>query len=168
MTKPKTNQTLNISFVVLATSIVCANAFGATTVILVLLSFVMSLTVLGLAVYAIGFTNIQTSLVAITAVSVALSVWTSAWPTHARFQMAKPSFTQLEFDVRQGNIPVTPCWVGTYHVKEIQQRQAAICFWTDLHPFGKTGIVKSSQSPPPLNIALQQELGDNWHVVSED
>lgn len=168
MTKPKTNQLLNIAFAILATSIVGANAFGATFVMIILLSAVMSLTVLGLAIYAIGFTNIQTSLVAISAVSVALSVWTTDWPTHARFQMAKSSLTKLELDVRQGNAPATPCWVGTYHVKKIQQRQTAICFWTDLHSFGKTGIVKSSQSPPHSNIAIVKSLGDNWHLISED
>ena len=165
---PKSHRALNQWLAILASTIVCANAIGATSMVMILVSMVFSLVVIGLAVYAIGFTSLRTALLAITAVSVVLSVWTTNWPAHARFHLAKSSFNKIEVNIRRGHSVATPRWIGTYYVKEIQSRRSAICFWTNLHPYGRTGIVKSSRQRPPLNIGVHLPLNEGWHLVSED
>ncbi len=122
-----------------------------------------------LSIYAVGFTTIRTSLVAMCAIAALLAVWIDNGPQKFRFSFSRSELVSNVENLKKGESVQAPMWVGLYHIKEIKRTNSGeIRFWTSLDPSGNTGIVFSPNQKPELNEMARFDLDENWYLISVD
>ncbi|MEO0806468.1 MAG: hypothetical protein AAFY33_09200 [Cyanobacteria bacterium J06643_4] len=105
------------------------------------------------------------------AVTAALivSVLGTHWPLRLAYAQSKPAFDQAAEQVRAGNVPETPGWIGLFYIEKAEiYHNGVVCLWTNDHPSGPTGFVQHGPDNLPFNIWTEILLDDTWQFVSED
>jgi hypothetical protein len=113
--------------------------------------------------------SIRWWLVGTTAIAVILSVTVTQWPLQVGYRLSRPAFDRVAAEVRDGQLPQTPCRLGVYQIRRAEvYYNGVVCLWTDLAPSGKTGFVQCGPQDPPFNLWSHVVLDDSWQFISED
>ena len=154
-------------------------AFAGAAVVAILASLwpldpialALTSTLLGLgAIVAILFVRSLHHLFAgITALAVLLSVVTSNWPLQAAYVLSRTSFDRVAEQVRAGDPPDTPCFIGLFRIRKAEvYRNGIVCLWTDDDSGGPTGFVQTGPHDLPFNLWSHTPLDNSWQFISED
>ena len=113
--------------------------------------------------------NLRMIFAGTTVIAIVLSIALTSWPLCAVFSLSRPTFDQIANDVRQGNVPNTPCRVGLFRIRKAEVcYNDVVCLWTDLNPGGKSGFVQCPPENPPFNLWSHIQLDASWQFIKED
>ena len=94
------------------------------------------------------------------------SVILSNWPLRLHYLIAKPALESMAADAIAGRKLRVPARAGLFWIKEAEVRDGIVCLWTDLHPWGYTGFVRTDQERfNPWNMVV---LSRDWQLMVED
>jgi hypothetical protein len=104
-------------------------------------------------------------------------------PFQARFALSRDAINSLAERVMRGEHVETPCWTGTFLVRQVEIHTRSeqpprdgtqpadpnphVFLWTDLSPGGRTGFARGIV-PNHGRYWLQRRLDDRWWFVVED
>jgi hypothetical protein len=101
----------------------------------------------------------------ITTIAILLSVATSNWPLRAAYTLSRPSFDNAAAQVRAGDPPSTPCWIGLFRIQKAEVgNKGILCLWTN----NGTGFVQTGPNDLPFNLWSHATLDNSWQFISED
>jgi hypothetical protein len=135
------------------------------------IALTLTCTLLGLVtlVTFFGIQSLRQWFAGITTVAILLSVATSNWPLKTAYGLSRRSFDRAAAQVRAGNPPRTPCWIGVFRIRKAEVYHNGIaCLWTDDDPGGPCGFVQHGSDDLPFNLWSHMRLDDSWQFIAED
>ena len=87
------------------------------------------------------------------------------------FYLSRAELDRQAREVEQGRKAKYPRFVGLFWVQqaEVSKYSNTVCFWLDLDPAGRTGLVQGGpQIAQRFNLWSHDQLAPDWQLISED